>query len=44
MNYEKPEVFVMEPATAIIQGGQKGSSEVPDSPLTRTIGAYEADE
>jgi hypothetical protein len=44
MKYEKPEVFVVESATATIQGDNKGSSEFPDSPLHQTIGAYEADE
>ncbi len=46
MKYEKPELFVVGPATGTIQGGHKGNSQVPDNPddLTFTIGAYEADE
>lgn len=44
MKYEKPEVFVAVTATLTIQGGEKGSSDSPDSPQKRTIGAYEADE
>jgi hypothetical protein len=44
MKYEKPEVFVALSATLTIQGGEKGSSDSPDSPQKHTIGAYEAEE
>jgi hypothetical protein len=44
MKYEKPELSVAGSATEIIQGGEKASQGLPDSPDSRTIGAYEADE
>lgn len=44
MRYEKPEVAVAEPATAIVQGGLKGSEGPLDLRLRHSIGAYEADE
>jgi hypothetical protein len=44
MKYEKPELTVVESATATIQSSLKGSSKAPDSPDTWTITAYEADE
>jgi hypothetical protein len=44
MNYEKPELSVAKPATAIMQKGEKGPLGPQDLQLDHTIGAYEADE
>ena len=44
MKYEKPELSVVESATATIQSTEKGPDGLPESPHSRTIGAYEADE
>jgi hypothetical protein len=44
MNYEKPEVVMIAPACAAVQGGVKGPSWFTDVLHDETIGAYEADE
>ena len=44
MRYEKPDLVVLAPAAASIQGGFKGSSHTTDMSLYQTVGAYEADE
>lgn len=43
MNYEKPEVIVLAPAAASIQGG-KGEDLPVDSEAKPTTAAYQADE
>jgi hypothetical protein len=44
MNYEKPEVVMVAPACAAVQGNVKAPSSFTDVLHEETIGAYEADE
>lgn len=47
MNYTKPELVVVAPATAVVRGGTKGNFQVQDmAPDARfhSVPAYEADE
>ena len=44
MTYEKPEVVCLASAVEAIQGGNKPSTVIQDSPHDLTVNAYEADE
>jgi hypothetical protein len=44
MQYEKPDVVLLSAAVNAIQGTQKNSNVIPDSPSFLTTAAYEADE
>lgn len=44
MKYQKAEVTNVCAALALVQGGMKGQSQMPDNFLLETVGAYEADE
>lgn len=44
MRYEKPTLVAIDVATAVIKGGNKGSSHTTDMSFKETVGAYEADE
>jgi hypothetical protein len=44
MRYAKPELTILSKATKVIQGKQKHSNVIQDSPTFLTASAYEADE